>query len=103
MDWAIIGTLIAACGVGIAFVAQLGRALHRFEEHVERQTELGCTVKTLTDAVDELRRDTRELKGVLRNGLNAKLDALRHTLEMQQERCKSNVARFEERLDRIER
>lgn len=102
MDWAVIGTLIAASGVGIAVIAQLGRALHRFEVHVQRQTELGCTVKALTDTVDELRRDTRDLKGVLRNGLNAKLDALHHALEMQQERCHANVARLDDRLNRID-
>lgn len=103
MDWAIIGTLIAACGVGIAFVAQLGRALHRFELHVQRQTELGCTVEALTETVDELRQDTRELKGVLKNGLNARLERLDGALRMQEERCKSNVSRIHDRLDRIER
>ena len=103
MDWAITGTLIAACGVGIAFVAQLGRALHRFEEHVQKQTVLGCTVESLTEAVGELRRDTRELKGVLQNGLNARLERLDNALCMQEERCKSNVSRIHDRLDRIDR
>lgn len=103
MDWAITGTLIAACGVGIAFVAQLGRALHRFEAHVQKQTVLGCTVESLTATVGELRRDTRELKGVLQNGLNARLERLDNALRMQEERCKATVGRINDRLDRIDR
>ena len=103
MDWVVAGTLIAACGVATALVAQLGRALARFERQVVRQTELAYTVETLTGAVGELKTDVRELKDVLKNGLNMRLERLDNALRMQEEHCKANVGRINDRLDRIER
>lgn len=103
MDWVVAGTFIAALGVAIAFVAQLSRALTRFERQTIRQTELAYTVETLTGAVHELKTDVHELKDILKNGLNMRLERLDSALRMQEEHCKANVGRINDRLDRMER
>lgn len=102
MEWIAPGVVIAACGVGIALMAQLGHALHQFQVHVQRQTELGLTVEALSGHVQELREDVNQLENVLRNGLNARLAELKHVVEMHQARCATTVAHVEERLHRVE-
>lgn len=100
-DWLSPALAVSVAGLIIAALSQVTRALNQFRAHVEKQAVLGETVERLDDTVAELRGDMRDLQCVLKNGLNARLAELKHTVEMNQQYCQTRQEHIDGELSRL--
>lgn len=102
LEWVTPAFLLGVGGLVLTLLAQLSKALSSFETHIRTQALLGATVERLDNTVVELKGDVRDLQGVLRNGLNARLAELQHTVEMNRQYCLMRGGEVEARFEHIE-